>query len=466
MQQFRSIASELASLLLALILAVAIWATAVRANDPVDTDSHTIDIQIVGKPADAELVVRPPSSALITIQGPTSALEETLPGDFTGFVDLSDLGFGEFEVPIEVEGDHEQIEVLSIFPETANIQIEQIVTRDIPINVVVRGEEARGHQVGEYRVEPDTVQITGPAPRVDALVEGRVTVFVDNARDDITETRRPNFYDSNGELNSIASLDVQPPEVEVIVPVIELAGFAEKPVSVDWVGEPAAGYRLLNVSVEPNTVQVTGAPTQLEGLRVQTEPVDINGLTATETRQVSLDLPDGISLVEVQPVVVTVEIEPILSSDIVERPVEIRSLGPALTATLEPDQVRVFLFGPLPVLDALAEDDIRVTVDLLNLISGTHLVEPFVSVAIDAVEVRSTQPAQITVIISDVITATDELTETASMLDIGRLVWPAGGTAGTGGPSSGLSPGMLRAELAFTSAVNRVAILPRRNLPV
>jgi hypothetical protein len=69
----------------------------------------------------------------------------------------------------------------------------------------------------------------------------------------------------------------------------------------------------------------------------------------------------------------------------------------------------------LPVLDSLAEDDVRVTVDLLNLITGTHLLEPFVSVSVENVEVRSAQPSRITVIITGVLTTTDKITETLSI---------------------------------------------------
>jgi YbbR domain-containing protein len=253
------------------------------------------------------------------------------------------------------------------------------------------------------------------------LAEGRVTIFVVDAREDITEERPPTFYDNEGNVASVVGLTVSPEEVVVIIPVIELAGFAEKPITVNWVGEPAPGYRLLDVKAEPTSVQVTGAPAELEGLRIQTEPVDISGLAESDTFQVALDLPDGIGMVDVQPIVVTVEIEPILTSDVVRRPVEIRALGEGLEAILDPDQVRVFLFGPLSVLDSLAEDDIRVTVDLLNLVTGTHVLEPFVSISAEEIEVRSTQPAVITVIITRVITTTGVITGTESLTETETL---------------------------------------------
>jgi YbbR domain-containing protein len=295
--------------------------------------------------------------------------------------------------------------------------MEQIITRDIPISVHVRGDVARGHRQGDVRAEPDFVQITGPEPRVNDLAEGRVTIFLDDAREDITEERSPTFYDNEGNVASVVGLTISPEEVVVIIPIDELAGFAEKPITVDWVGEPAPGYRLLDVKAEPTSVQVTGSPAELIGLRIQTEPVDISGLDESTTFQVALDLPDGVGVVDVQPIVVTVEIEPILTSDVVRRPVEIRALGEGFEAVVEPDQVRVFLFGPLPVLDSLEEDDIRVTVNLLNLITGTYVLEPLVRVSAEEVEVRSTQPAVVTVIITSIVSPTEGITGTETLTE-------------------------------------------------
>ena len=419
MKTFRGAIANITTFVLAVVLALVIWAAAVRASDPVASRILEIEVETVGLPPQATLITNPPETIFITIEGPESSLENTPATDFGAIIDLSELPYSEVEVPIEVVylSDDSQLSIVSQSPETTVIRLEQIITRAIPISVQVRGDVARGHRQGETRVEPEMVQITGPSPRVSELAEGRVTIFVDDAREDVTEERPPTFYDNNGNVASVVGLTVSPAEVVVIIPVIELAGFAEKPITVNWVGEPAPGYRLLDVKAEPNSVQVTGAPADLEGLRIQTEPVDISGLAESETIQVSLDLPEGIGLVEVQPIIVTVEIEPILTSDVVRRPVEIRALGEGLEAVVEPEQVRVFLFGPLPVLDSLAEDDIRVTVNLLNYVTGTHVVEPFVSVDADGVEIRSTQPAIVTVLITSAITSTEEVTGSETLTE-------------------------------------------------
>ncbi|MFN2222840.1 MAG: YbbR-like domain-containing protein [Candidatus Promineifilaceae bacterium] len=429
----RTLISNLTTLVIAIILAIAIWATAVRASDPVETLTFEIPVEVVGKAADAEVINRPPQSVLITIEGPSSALAQALPSTFEGFIDLTNVPYGESEVPIQVQGEIEQVDIVSIFPESAQIRQDQIVSRNIPVALQVRGEVPRGHRLGTTRLEPATVQVTGSADRVDDLAEGRVIVFVDDAREDISEMRRPTFYDFEGNVASTAGLTISPQEVETIVPVIELAGYAEKPISALWVGEPTPGYRLLDVRVEPASIQVTGSPDQLDTLFVQTEPIDITGLTETVTQQVALDLPEGVTPVDLQPVFVTVEIVPIRTSSVVQRSVEVRALEDGLQATVEPPEVRVFMFGPLPVLESLADEDVRVTVDVLGLVTGTHVLEPLVTVSASEVEVRSTQPAQVTVVITGVISQSETLTPSETLL----IDPPAQGLTMAGASESG-----------------------------
>ena len=422
MNALRSLLFNLGTFLLALILGAVVWAAAVLNNDPVETRLWQIDVQTVGLPPDAQLLSRPPNTASITIEGPLSSLDNLSPEDYSAVIDLSEVPFGESDVEIQIQGEYERVRVLNKSPETVRIIMERIITRDIPIRAEIRGEVARGHRPGQESILPETIQVTGIASQVNQLAEARVTIFLDNSRQDIDLLRRPTFYDLQGNVASTAGLTVNPSDVQVVIPIIQLAGFAEKPITVNWVGEPAPGYRLLNITVEPSSILITAPPDQLDALRIETEPVDISGLTRSEILQVALDLPEEVSVEDPQPIVVTIEIEPILTSDVVQKQVEIRGLGDDLAAILDPEEVRVFLFGPLPVLESLEEEDVRVTLDLLNLEIGTYSLEPIVSISANDVELRSVQPAILTVVITEAMTTTNGLTETLPLTETSSLI--------------------------------------------
>jgi len=103
-----------------------------------------------------------------------------------------------------------------------------------------------------------------------------------------------------------------------------------------------------------------------------------------------------------------------LSTDTREREVEILGLREGMEASLEPKEVRVVLFGPLPVLDTLVADDVRVTVDVFDLITGTHRIRPAVDIPERGIEMRSIRPESIQVIITQTLTQTITNTDTLS----------------------------------------------------
>jgi YbbR domain-containing protein len=399
--------ADILTIVLSLVLAIVIWVTAVRENNPFTTRTFELSVALTGLPDNALVTNTVQQAVRVEVNGPTTTLNQLRPDDFLAVIDLSQLPFGESSAPIQVQVEAEDVTVASQFPETTLVILERQTTRDIPVIISLRGTPARGHTSAEPISDPATIQVSGPASRVEEIAEARVTILLDDARESIVVTRRPLFYDQQGNVVGINNLNVNTTEINVTVPISQLADFAEKPVVVNWVGEPATGYRLLNVTNEPRSVLVTGSPEVLSNLgSLQTEPIDITGATETISLQATLILPDGVSLDTLQSILVVIEVEPILTSSVVPVMPEIRALGPGLTATLSVDTVRVIVYGPLPVLDSLQEDDVRVTLDLLGLEAGTHNVSPNVVVTATGLEVRSTQPAFVTVVITEAMTTT------------------------------------------------------------
>lgn len=407
--------TNLATLALSLLVALIVWAVATQENDPRDILLLQLPVQLLGLPADSQ-ISNVPETVEIRVEAPASQLRTLTEDLFTAELNVSDLPAGEHTVPITVRHSLPNLTIDFQAPERATVTIERIVTRQIPIDVEVSGDVARGYQMGEPFADPQTISVTGPSSRVEQLAEARIQIFLDSPREDVIRQRAPTFYNGQGEIASISGLTLNSRDVQVTIPVNQLAGFAVKPIIVDWTGEAATGYRVLNVSVQPDSALVTGRASVVEGVNfLRTETIDISGLRSSITVPAALDLPDDLALEDFQSVVVSIEIEPIITTDVMRRALEIRNLGVGLTATLSTDEVAVFLAGPFNRLESLNSDDVRVSVDLLGLITGTHRV-PVEAVVLDSeVEVRSLQPSEVTAIISQVITPTEVLTETTSL---------------------------------------------------
>lgn len=432
----RALVANIALLTLALTLALIIWVNATRAEDPLRTQFLQVPVEIVGQPENS--ILQSPNrrqTIQIVFEGPSSVVNTLNDSDFIARVDLSDVPLGtEISVPVVVEAKAANVTIQTSSPESLLVNIEALITQEVPVTLDIRGTVARGHSQGTPLIDPPTITVSGPASRVNPLDFARVTVFLNNERETKIDSPQPIFYDRQGRVASVGGLTLSTEQVQVTVPIDEAADFAEKFVDVVWTGDPAPGYRLLSISANPPSVLVQGSPSQLGRFtRIETEPIDINGLTASFEQKVALVLPTGITLDQDQELFVTIEIEPLVTSATYTRPVAVQGLGDGLAAVLDPEEVRVFLFGPLPALDTLLDEEVRVTADLFGLEVGTYSLEPDVNFPERGIELRSIQPAQITVTITKAITTTDTITATSSLLlDLPMVHRPLG----TGGKTA------------------------------
>lgn len=402
MNRAREALTNIATLLLSLFLAVAIWSSASQAEDPVRTRFIEVPLQFVGLPADTVMIDADPRQTVqIRLEGPDSILQQLTPDDFSATADLSLVPSGQpATVEITVVANKPGATISFITPEQIDVQLEQQVVREVPVELDLRGSVARGHEQGEPLLEPATIRIAGPSSRVNELDFALVTVFLNSTAETLVESAQPVFYDRFGRVASVTGLDLSRDDVTVTVPVEELAGFADKLITVQWMGEPAPGYRLLSVTADPPSVLVEGRPAQVNQLTsIETEPIDITGLTESFQQSAVLDLPTGISVDPEQTVTVRIEIEPILTTSTFNTVPETRGLRSGYEAEVEPSQVRVVLFGPLPVLDTVAEDDVRVILDLFQLEPGTYSIEPDIIIPDRGIEIRSVQPTAVIVTI-------------------------------------------------------------------
>ena len=417
MKHTGSALSYVGSFFLALAVAIIIWLTATQEQDPIRSQFLQLDLDLAGQPENSILVRPQRENVQIRVEGPESIMDQISPSDFNAFIDLSQVPFGQpASVPVEITTSLKDIEYSLPIPKDIEVLMEQEVSREIPVELDIRGGVARGHVQGDPLIDPPFITIVGPASSVEQLDFALATVFLNDARETNVGEHRPIFYDERGRVASTSNLSLSTEEIQVTIPVEESDGFAEKLVTVEWVGDPAPGYRLLSVSVEPPSVLVKGLPARVNALtRLSTEPIDITGLNESFSQQATLDFPPGVGLDQDQEVFVSIEIEPILTTDIRERDVEILGLSEDMEASLNPEQVRVVLFGPLAALDSLVDKDVRVTVDLFGLISGTHSLEPAVDLPERGVEVRSIRPGTISVVVTRTITGTEEFTDTLSI---------------------------------------------------
>ena len=410
---FRWLATNLRTFLLAFILAVAVWVTAVTVSNPDETQvyPHPVPIEFIGQ--DPGLIITSasiPQSVEITLRAPQSVWAGLNSGDIPvkAVVDMTGLGSGDHVVSVQVQIGITPVLIIAVTPQTFNLSLERLITRSLPVDLTMVGSPAIGYLAGTPILNPGEVVITGAESLVSKIDHVNADLDLTNARQNITTSLPLQVQDING--NAINGVTVLPDTVQVTLPIIQQGGYRDMAVKVMTVGNPASGYSLTSVAALPPIVTVYSANSDIIDSMpgyVETTSLDLGGAKADIEKQLGIILPPGVTLIGDQFVMVKVGIAPIESSlPISYLQVEITGLGPGLSAHLSPTTVDIILSGPLPVLDALVFSDVHVQVDLAGLAPGTYQLTPKVSFAQQDLVVESILPGTVEVVITRTNTAT------------------------------------------------------------
>jgi YbbR domain-containing protein len=383
MNDMRWFASNLRTFLLALILGVAVWVSAVSAADPDEVRPYprSIPIEIVGQDPSLVLNNEIPASMNVSIRAPRSVWATLITQDeyVRAVLDLSGLGAGEHEVPIQVQVGLRPTQIVLANPESVSVDLESYVTKTLPLSLALTGQPAAGYQAGEATLAKQEVVISGPASLVDEAVQAHVGVNLDGIREGITNESVP-IQITNSKNEIMKGLTVNPETVMANVPVSQQSGYRDLAVKVVVNGQQAPGYRLENISVFPLVVTVVSKdPALVNSLPgvVDTQPLDLQDAKEDISTRLALDLPDGVTLIGPQTVQVQVSITPIQNSITLSNlPINVTNIAPGLTAQTFPLTVDVIISGPVPVIETLTAQDVTVTVDATGLGVGSYQLEP------------------------------------------------------------------------------------------
>jgi len=405
---FRWISQNYRTFLWALALAIAVWVSAVTTADPDETRvlPSAVPIQITGQ--DPSLVINSeiPKSVQITLRAPRSVwdLITSDPQMAQAVLDLSGLSTGEHNLELQIQINTRPVQIVSVTPRTVALTLESLSTKTLNVDLNLLGEPATGYVVGDVNAEPKQVVISGPKSLVQKVARVQASISLSGIRQNYDQTLPMEILDDNGQ--KVDRVSVSPESVHVTIPVSQQGGYRDVAVKVIVTGRVASGYRLTDITVFPPIITVFAADPQfVNGLPgvVETQPLSLQDAHEDINTRLALNLPEGVSIVGDQTVLIKAGVSPIESSvTLAGEKVEIIGLGSGLTAEVSPLAVDVILSGPLPLLDTLTRQGVRVVVDLTGLDSGTHQVVPKVEVLISDIVVESILPNTIEVVISPI----------------------------------------------------------------
>jgi YbbR domain-containing protein len=429
----RWLTTNLRTFLLAFVLALAVWITAVTAANPDVTQAYpnSIPIEFIGQDPGLVMTGTVPQYVQVTLRAPRSIWDTLLASESSirAVVDLTGLKAGTRAVEVQIQIATRPVRIISVTPQKFELSLERLVTMTLPVELNLSGEPAIGYKAGEIVIDPMDAVISGPESFIAQVKHVRASLDLTNSRQSIA-TSLP-IQAENESNATVGGISINPTNIQVSLPIVQQGGYRDMAVKVMSTGKLASGYRLKNITATPLIVTVFSENLKLiESLPgyVETTPVDLSGASSNIETHLSLDLPGGVLLIGDQTVAVQIEIIPIEDSRQVSfRQVEVVGLSRGLKVQLSPVTVDVILGGPLPVLNSLEPSDVHVRIDLTGYSIGTYQLTPVVIVAGQGVTVQSILPGTVEVIIvkdtGETATPTPTITPTPTLTPT-RTPWP------------------------------------------
>lgn len=174
-------------------------------------------------------------------------------------------------------------------------------------------------------------------------------------------------------------------------------------------GSPKEGYELVSVELEPDTISLNGPSALLKGLTtLETETINISGMTTTEVRQVALNLkPELAELIGESIVTAKITIRQKMKiSTLKGVPIQVLHTDSNFGYQADPSVATVELAAPENLLrkEGQPKEMVQLQVDADKLPIGRHTL-PVEAVNKPQVTVKKIDPPQIQLEISRVIEA-------------------------------------------------------------
>ena len=335
------------------------------------TFTGVIPVAVRGQPDDTFLlqVVEPVTTVRYTAPSGVRPITST----FEAFIDISSVepGSGSQSVRVQVRSIDSRISVFQVEPDRVTIQLDRLAERTVPV-IVPQVAAPDDTELGPTTFEPAEVTISGPASVLTRVVGAQANVTIQSGIDvDQDVVLVP--VDVVGD--AVGQVKVVPATARIKIPVFSDKESRTLTISPLVTGDPAPGFELIGTKAEPQVVTVEGDIDDLEPLlSIDTAPVQIGGLSANQTLETTLALPNGVVALDVQTVRVSISVRPVTASRNYQVGLGLVGARSDRIYSLSTDRVILTVGGSVAELDRLEGAALAATLDVSGLASGTSAV--------------------------------------------------------------------------------------------
>ncbi len=370
---------------IAVVLAVVVWVNAVYQSDPPTQDSfpQAIPIEMLNTTEGMVVTNAPSQEVNIQIKAFRSSWDGLTAESFRATADLAGLAEGLHTVPVKVTCTNPTVTIIRTQPDSLYVQLEPLRKSEFTVEIRLENEAdlPLGYALSAPTFTPSSVSVEGPASLVGTVQAVVVPLSVAGRRGSVDQNLPLRALDASGK--QVAGVTITPNAVRTELRIEQRQNYREVAVLARTSGQPARGYYVSSIAIDPATVTVVGPPSviaSMPGIVSILGDIDVTGATSLIAQRAELELPEGVSVytdgsTDPHQVLVTVDIDAVTGGATIEVPLKARKLREGYTVTLSVPSVDVILTGPSVVLDELAADLVDAYVDLTGLEAGIHQIK-------------------------------------------------------------------------------------------
>lgn len=396
--------NNLTAKILSLVIAIFLWSIVMKEVDPqIEPYYKNVSVTLLNTGALERqgLVIMEPKDVKVNVR--VSGRASDLVGDkfsaknITASVDLSGWSEGEVRVPVIVDLQGvSNVQIVNSDPKDILFVFEKIVQKDLQVNIESEGEVAEGYVLGDLSTKSQTISIKGPRSWVNEVSKVVATVDVSNRNNPGKIARPVKILDDEG--NQVRGVEIQPSMIDIDIPVFRTLSL---PIELQTENQLPEDYLIKEINIHPSTIDIVGDNSIEQLTKINTKVIDINSLLDKSTAQVELDLPDNVELLSPnQKVIISYIIEDIGTKDFIlnMRDLDIINLNEELIIDEEDmnKEIIVTLKGTKSLLDSINIEDIKILLDLEDLVEGHHEID-LIMEEIEGVTLKEINPEPLTI---------------------------------------------------------------------
>lgn len=376
MKTFRFIFGNFTAKIISLLIAVGIWVYVGSGFAQIGNFPGNISIDFLNVPQDL-VAVSDSSSVSVKIVAAANIWRNLNDDSFSATVDLYNLNQGTYELPVQVSSRNPDVQIVEVNPKKIIVRLEKISSKEIPVVLQVEGKPASGLAVGDWKLSPARVQISGASSVLEKIMQATAKISLNGEKDSLQRMVKPLALDSSG--NEIKNIQFSPSEIEAEIPLVQASSAKTVGVKVATTGQVTDGFWISGFETQPSSVAITASASLINDISfVETQKVNVTGLSNVKEFITTLNPAAGVTVLDnISQVKVRVLVSPINSTRQFEAGFYWKNLNPNLkVVSATPDKASLIVTGSTQDLSRITSKDVIINVDLGSFYGpGTYTVD-------------------------------------------------------------------------------------------